>query len=177
MLTMMQKRDDLAGWLEDLLQVHDARFIVDTLERRELEIVTDRKSRLSVIGEPVRYATVFDLGTGGVLDGIDGAGNVCDYGAHSFEVRIFWGKSYSPTYTGSTQALFEAAIYNASDAAKPGILATIRENRTRYVSGDPYFIGQPQGDPLQNMRRASWDFGDIGAPEMAHYFTFNLTAY
>lgn len=179
MLTMMQKRADFAGWLEDLLQVHDSRFFVDTLEHKEIEVGTSRKTTVSVIPRPVRYAAVHDRGAAAILgDGLNGAGNLCDFEAHRFDVRIFWGKEYTNSYSTHSQSLFEAMVYNASDAAKPGILATIREGRNRLiVSGGPYSVGNPGGDAFENLQRGSWDFGDIGAPEMAHYLSFTVTLY
>lgn len=177
-LTMMQKRDDFAGWLQELLRVHDDRFVVDTLERKELEQPADRKTLLSVTGQPVRYGVVMDIGqTSTFPDGLDGAGNVCDYAGHRFDVRLFWGKEYATTYSKHSQSGFEAAVYNASDAALPGLLATVRENRTRYVGTAPYYIGIGSGDALDNVQRGTWDFGDIGRPDLAHLFSFNVTLY
>lgn len=177
-LTMMQKRGDFAGWLQALLRVHDTRFIVDTLERKELEQPADRKTLRSVTGNPVRYGFVADIGQTSILpDGLDGAGNVCDYGGHRFGVRLFWGKDYATSYAQHSQSDFEAAIYNASDAALPGLLATIRESRTRYVGTAPYYIGIGGGDALDNVQRGTWDFGDLGSPDLAHLFSFNVTLY
>lgn len=176
MLTMMEKRDDFAAWLEDLLQVHDSRFVVDTLERKELETGIDRKTRLSIIPNPIRYATMRDRGAGGVgPDGLDAAGNVCDFEAHTFDVGVLWGKTYAPTYATASQSAFEAMVYNASDAVKPGILATIRAGRNRSVSSTEYHIGQPGGDAFQNLLRGTWDFGDLGSPDFAHYLSFTVT--
>jgi hypothetical protein len=178
MLTMMQKRADFAGWLEDLLQVHEPRFRVETMERKELQETADRKTRVSVTGSPVFFATVYDIGSASILpDGLEGAGNLCEFQGHAFDVRIFWQNGYSSVYAGSSQALFEAAIYNASDAAKPGVLETIRENRTRTVSTQQYIVGDPAGDAFQNIQRAVWDFGDLGAAELAHYISFTVTLY
>lgn len=178
MLTMMQKRDDFAGWLEDLLQVHDARFTVDTLERKEIETGVTRKTTLAVIHRPIRYAAMVDTGTAVVLpDGTDGAGNVCDYEAHRFDVRVFWGKDYGNSYASHSQSLFEAMVYNASDAVKPGVLATVRKGRNRVLASGPYFVGNPGGDAFENLQRGSWDFGDLGAPELAHYLSFTVTLY
>lgn len=176
MLTMMQKRDDFAGWLEDLLQVHDSRFVVDTLERKELEQGIDRKTRLSVIPSPIRYAAMQDIGQGAIgQDALDAAGNVCDFEGHTYDVRVFWGKTYAPTYAAASQSAFEAMAYNAADAVKPGVLATIRAGRNRSVSSTEYHVGQPNGDAFQNLVRGTWDFGDLGSPEFAHYLSFTVT--
>lgn len=175
MLTMMQKRTDFAGWLEDLLQVHDSRFTVDTLERKELEQGMDRKTRLSVIPLPIRYAAMYETGVGAIGDGLDGAGNVCDYEGHTFTVHVFWGKTYAPTYAASSQSAFEAMVYNAVDAVKPGVLQTIRQGRNRSISSQEYHVGNPQGDAFTGITRGTWDFGDIAQPEFAHYLSFTVT--
>jgi hypothetical protein len=178
MLAMMQKRDDFAGWLEDLLQVHDARFFVDTLERKAIEQGIDRKTRLSAIPDPVRYAAMQDIGQTLVLpDGIDASGNVCEYLGHRFDLHVFWGKLYGTTYAAHSQSLFEAMVYNASDAVKPGVLATIRESRHRTVAGLEYHVGSLTGDAFENVTRGSYDFGDLGAPDLAHRLSFTITLY
>jgi hypothetical protein len=178
MLTMMQKRADFAGWLEDLLKVHEPRFWIETMERKELQETADRKTRISVMGSPCFFAAMYDRGSAASLaDGIDAAGNVCDYEAHTFDVRIFWQNSYSSTYAGSSQKLFEECIYNAADATKPGVLATIRQGRQRTVAGDTYMVGRYQADAFDNLQRAVWDLGDIGAPDLCHYIQFNVTLF
>lgn len=176
MLTMMQKRDDFAAYLQTLMRVHESRYIVETLERKELHEAADRKTRVKVMGSPCFYATVYDLGAASVAD-LDGAGNVCDFEGHALEVRIFWQNDYATTYATSSQKLFEEMVYNAEDAAKPGLLATIRGNRTRYVGTTPYIVGLPGADAFQGVQRGMWDLGDLGRPDLCHYIRFTVTLY
>lgn len=174
-LTMMQKRDDFVSYLQTLLQVHDANFAVDKFERIELELGIDRESRVQITGDPVKYAAVHDIGQTSVLSAtFEADDGIYDYVGHTFEVRIFWGKTYSSTFASTSQKAFEDMCYNASDDASPGILPTIRENRDRTVSGEPYQFGHPQQDAVLNVVRGSWDFGPVGQPELAHMLQFNI---
>lgn len=174
-LTMMQKRDDFAGYLEDLLQVHDASFTVDKFEREALEVGIDRATRVAITGDPVKYAYVHDIGQTSVLSpAFEADDGIFDYVGHTFEVRIFWGKTYSSTFASTSQKAFEDMCYNASDDASPGVLPTIRETRDRSVSGQYYQFGLPTQDAVQNVIRGSWDFGAVGQPELAHMLQFNI---
>lgn len=177
MLTMMQKRDDFAGWLEDLLQVHDSRFTVDTLERKELEQGMDRKTRLAIVPNPVRYAAMHDLGQAIVLPGgLEADLDVCDFVGHRFDINIFWGKDYAGSYVTHSQSSFEAMLYNATDAAKPGVLDTIRRSRQRTVAAyQTYQVGNVGADAFENIRRGTYDFGDLGKPDFAHHLSFTVT--
>lgn len=174
-LTMMQKRDDFVSYLQTLLQVHDANFTVDKFERLELELGIDRESRVQITGDPVKYASVHDIGQTSVLSPTFEADDaIFDYVGHTFEVGIYWGKTYNDTFASTSQKAFEDACYNASDAASPGVLPTIRESRDRSVSGEYYQFGLPGQDAVQNVLRGSWDFGTVGQPELAHYLRFQI---
>lgn len=174
-LTMMQKRDDFAGYLEDLLQVHDSNFTVDTFERIELELGIDRESRVQITGDPVKYAYVHDIGQTAFLQPtFEADDGMFDYIGHTFEVRIFWGKTYNSTFASTSQKAFEDACYNASDDASPGVLPTLRESRDRSVSGEYYQFGLPTQDAVQNVVRGTWDFGPVGQPELAHMLQFQI---
>lgn len=174
-LTMMQKRADFRTWIQELLSVHDSRFElkrVDITERKELEQGVDRKARIKIIGDPVRYCAIHEVGQAALLgpDAVrDGAGNVdCSIG-HRFDVRIFWGKDYD-----TSQDDFEAMAYNARDAVKPGVLDSIRESRTRTVGNNIYRIGVPSQDAFIGVIRDSWVFGTEGqTPDICHYLAFN----
>lgn len=175
-LTMMQKRTDFASYLEALLIVHDSDFTgqVDTTERRELEQNVDRKTRIKITLDPERYCIVRDTGQAAVLTGsgsFDAAGNVDCLIGHTFEVLLFWGKNYT-----TSQAAFEAAVYNDRDATLPGLLDSIRASRTRIVGTESYRIGLPDQDCFTNILRDIWDFGPLGGqPELTHFLRFNTT--
>lgn len=169
----MQKRSDFAGWIETILEVHDADFDgqVDTTERKELERNVDRKSRIKITLDPERYVMVRDMGQTAIIPNsgsFDAAGNVDCFIGHRFMVSLFWGKDYT-----TSQGLFEAAVYNARDNASPGLLDTIRATRERVVSGESYHVGIPGQDAFQNVIRDLWDFGALGGdPELTHYLQF-----
>lgn len=172
-LTMMQKRTDFASFIEALLVVHDANFSgqVDTTERRELEQNVDRKSRIKITLDPERYVVIQDIGQNAILRGsgsFDAANNIDCFIGHRFRVGLFWGKDYT-----SSQAAFEAAVYNDRDNASPGLLDSIRAARSRTVSGESYMIGLPDQDAFTSILRDIWDFGALGGqPEMCHYLQF-----
>ena len=176
-LTMMQKRADFRSYLQSILSVHDARFAlnrVDVTERRELEqpAASGRKERLAIIGDPIRYCTLHDVGQASILSpssSMDAAGNVdCEIG-HRFDVQIFWGKDYA-----GSQDDFEAMVYNSRDAEKPGLLDTIRASRSRIVSGKKYMIGLPSQDCFQSIVRDSSILGtESNIVDIAHYLSFN----
>lgn len=178
-LTMMQKRGDLQTYLRTLLAVHDTRFNtairVDITERRELEMMVDRDSRVKVTGgsskaDPIRYCSVHDIGQQAIgIESTDAAGNVECFIGHRFDVRIFWGKDYA-----DSQDDFEAMVYNARDhATLPGILDTLRANRTRTVGTNTYNIGLQGGDAFLQVIRDSWIFGpESSTPDISHYLNF-----
>lgn len=173
-LTMMQKRDDLASYIQSLLVVHDTRFTtarVDTTERKELEQNQDRKSRIKITGDPERYCLILDTGENVIqAAGFDAAGDVnCRIG-HGVDIRLFWQKDYN-----GSQDDFEAAVYNDRGATKPGLLDSLRNVRRRTVAGSVYMIGLPGQDAFTSVQRGSWDFGAIGEPEMAHYLQITTT--
>lgn len=175
MLSFVQKRDDFHTYLTALLQVHDSAFAVDVLERREFLLGLSRESRVRVTGNPVRYATIMDLGqTTASAEGFEADDDVLDYVGHRFEVQIFWDVAFATTYAASSQKLFEEMAYNASGDASPGILQSIRENRQRTVSSDVYQFGLSQEDAVIDVVRGIWDFGDIGQSELSHYLKFEI---
>jgi len=174
-LTMMQKRNDFRTYLQGLLEVHDSRFTlsrVDIKERKELEQAVDRKARVKIIGDPVRYCSIHEIGQAAILGpegSMDAAGNIdCRIG-HRFDVRIFWGKDYK-----GSQDDFEEMAYNDRDNTKPGVLEDIRENRVRTVSNETYRIGLPAQDAFLGVVRDSWIFGSEGSEvDICHYLAFN----
>jgi len=174
-LTMMQKRTDFQLYLQGLLEVHDTRFTlgrVDVTERKELEQAVDRKARLKIIGDPVRYCTIHEIGQASILGpegSMDAAGNIdCRIG-HRFDVRIFWGKDYK-----NSQGDFEDMAYSDRDAAKPGVLDSIRGSRVRTVSSETYRVGLPSQDAFLGVIRDSWIFGSEGSEvDICHYLAFN----
>ncbi len=175
MLTMIQKRDDFAAYLEDLLQVHDGAFTVDTMERIELELGITRDVRTQITGDPVRYCSLHDIGqTSTLAAGQESDDDFCDYIGHTFDVRIFWEKHYDNRFANTSQKRFEEMAYNAATATKPGILPTLRTSRQRSVNGEVYQFGLPGQDAIQNVQRGSWDFGPVGQPELAHFLQFQI---
>ena len=169
---MMQKRSDFASLMAALLQMHDSRFVIDTVERKELEQGVSRAARVKIIGEPVRYCAIHEIGQASILgpeSSMDAAGNPDCFIGHRFDVRIFWGKDYN-----TSQDDFEAMAYNARSDASPGVLDSIREGRTRTVSGSTYRIGLPRQDAFGGIVRDSWVFGQEGSVvDIAHYLAFN----
>jgi len=174
MLTFVQKRDDFHTYFLALLQVHDSTFACDVLERRELVLGLARETRERVTGNPVRYASILDIGQTVADIDLEGDDDVLDYTGHRFEVRVFWDVAWASTYALSSQKLFEEMAYNASGDLKPGILQSIRENRQRSVSSDVYQFGLPSQDAVIDVERGLWDFGDIGQPELSHYLKFEI---
>lgn len=170
-MTMVEMRADLKTILEGLLTAHDADYIVDITERKELEQNVDRKSRVKIMGDPAKYCTIVDIGQASILlDSFDAAGNVDCYIGQRFRVQLFYEKDYS-----TSQSTFESIVYNARDAATPGILDSLRETRQRTVSGESYMIGIPGSDAFVNVVRDSWDFGALGGkPELYHYLKFEV---
>ena len=174
-LTMMQKRSDFRAYIQSLLSVHDSRFTLDQIditERKELEQGVDRSARLKIIGSPVRYCSIHEIGQAAILGSggsLDAAGNPDLNIGHRFDVRIFWGKDYK-----GSQDDFESMAYNARDNAKPGVLDAIRETRHRVVSNCAYYIGVPSQDAFLGVVRDSWVFGQDGSTlDVCHYLAFN----
>ena len=171
-MTMQEMRSDFATYLESLLDVHDSDYTVDTTERRELELNVDRKSRIAVMGDPAKYAYITDLGQAvvGQDTAFDASGDINCYIGQRFRVQIYHEKNYT-----TSQAAFEAMIYNDRDDASPGVLDSMRAGRSRTVSDEEYFIGVPQQDAFISVTRGIWDFGALGGqPELYHYLEFEV---
>jgi len=170
-MTMQEMRTDLAAWLTTLLQAHDTDFVIDTTERKELELNSDRKSRIGVMGDPSKYCYIKDMGQATTGEGaFDAAGNVDCFIGQRFRVQLFYEKDYD-----TSQESFESIVYDDRAATIPGILDSIRADRSRIVSGEEYTVGREREDAFLSIQRGTWDFGAMGGqPELYHYLEFEV---
>ncbi|MDB4726329.1 hypothetical protein OAF54_02740 [bacterium] len=172
-MIMQEMRTDLAAWLTSLLQAHDADFRVGTKEQKALEQNQSRKERIKVMGNPSKYCHILDMGQASLpqQDGShDAAGNIDCFIGQAFNVKLFYEKDYI-----NSQDIFETIVYGDRNESIPGVLDSIRESRSRIVSGEEYSIGLPGRDAFASISRGTWDFGvQGGKPELYHIVEFEV---
>lgn len=169
----MQKRTAFASVLSSLFGAHDKQIVVDTKERKELELNVDRKQRIQIMPDN-KYCLIRDIGQNAIIgEAQDASGNVDCQIAHRFQVDFYFKKDYC-----GSQDVFEAIVYNDRSAAKPGLLDSLRADRSRVADSDNYYLGDPDADVFNNIQRGTWDFGTLGGqPELAHYLAFQILIF